>query len=172
MHISKLNKKIIALFITLVLFIFVFIQNDERKINKPIVQSAYDFTLSDKKGVSHQLGSIDKNYKILHFWATWCEPCIDEIPKLFDFAKSNQDQSLKVVLVSLDDNWKNAMTILSKFKLPQNVISLLDSESKVADAYGSYQFPESFLIDNKLMILKKWVGPQEWNDNFLDDLLN
>ena len=132
--------------------------------------TAYDFTLLDRNGVSHTFGEIDKNFKVLHFWASWCEPCIDEIPKLFDFIKTNQDKSLQLILVSLDDNWVNAMSILSKFKMPRYVVSLLDSESKVADAYGSYQFPESFLINDELVILKKWVGPQEWSFRLSDEI--
>jgi len=103
---------------------------------------------------------------LLHFWAKWCEPCAVEIPHLVEFAKQIQSvKPLMVLAVSLDNSLEEAKEILpGKGKdLPSNFLLALDPEHKVAEAVGSYQYPETYWVDANGKIIEKWIGAQPWN---------
>ena len=172
MKASKFKKYGLILGVFLIIGVIAYSQKNLNNTHEKEIQKAEDFSLLDRSGRLHQFSSISDEYKILHFWASWCEPCIEEIPKLFNFINRFNDKSLTLVLVSLDENWPKAMSVLSKFKVPKKAVSLLDPTTKVAEVYGSYQFPESFLINGKQEIVKKWVGPQDWSMKFIKELFH
>ncbi|MCM2324585.1 MAG: TlpA family protein disulfide reductase [Oligoflexia bacterium] len=125
-------------------------------------QAAPLFRLKDAAGKEHSLEGLKGNAVVLHFWASWCPPCIDEIPVFLRLAKRLEGRPVKLLAVSLDGTWKDAHKILPSRALPANVISVLDSNSAVPDEYGTYQFPETFLLSPQLEIITKWAGPQDW----------
>lgn len=104
---------------------------------------------------------------IVHFWAAWCPPCIPEITEILAAAKKlPKDQKGRPIywlLVSQDPSWEKAHSILKEEMLSENVISVLDAEARVSDSFGSYQFPETYLITRGGGIAAKWIGAQEWN---------
>ena len=67
--------------------------------------------------------------------------------------------------MSLDSKWEDALKLLPHASLPSNLISLLDVDKKVAELYGSFNYPETYLIDEKGMRVTKLVGPQDWTDD-------
>src|SRR4051812_4042775 len=99
-------------------------------------RTAPAFTLKDTKGVEHTLESFKGTAVLLHFWATWCPPCLDEMPKLVELARSLKGRSVKIVAISLDDKWEDAEKILKSSILPENFISLIDLSKEVPDRYG------------------------------------
>lgn len=149
-------------------------QQDPWAADAITVRPAWEFTLKREDGKDFELKSLKgKNVFLVHFWASWCAPCIDELPELIQMTKSLVDSKseVKIVLVSLDTSWKDANKILKDLKLNPNTISLLDPKTKVSDLYGSYQFPETFLVDKDFKIRMKWIGPQKWNSpEFLGSL--
>ena len=78
------------------------------------------------------------------------------------------------VAVSLDEKWEQANRIFPKPEtLPKHIVSLLDSDSTLAHQFGSFEYPETYLLDQNLQIITKWIGPQRWNHqdfykNFID----
>lgn len=118
------------------------------------------FELKDESGRSVFLKDFNSApILVVHFWATWCAPCVDELPELLKFAEKRND--VKVVLVSLDEEWKTAHKILPA-QLPSNVVSLLDPAAKLASSWGSYQYPETYLF-GRGEVRAKLVGPQDWH---------
>lgn len=126
------------------------------------LQAAPDFTLKDAQGREVRLESLKGKPVVLHFWASWCPPCLEEIHEWVEAAKRYEGKPIHWVAVSLDHGWEDAHKILPESELTKGVLSLLDTESKVSDAYGSYQFPETYFLDADLKIKGKWVGPQDW----------
>lgn len=122
------------------------------------------FELKDQSGNLKKLSSYKGQAVLVHFWASWCPPCIKELPEILKFAGELEKDSTLLILISLDTSWEEAMTVFpKKIKLSSNVISVLDPDSKVNDAYGSYQYPETYLLNRNLEIVTKWVGPQKWD---------
>jgi thiol-disulfide isomerase/thioredoxin len=136
------------------------------------------FELSDDQGKPHRLDEIKGELILLHFWATWCAPCLEELPSLVEFARKyendpkNPRKPIRFVTISLDHSWDEAHRYLKAERLPKNLLSLLDPKSQVPEAFGSYQFPETYLLGPDLKILAKWVGPQDWSARAWDELLD
>jgi cytochrome c biogenesis protein CcmG, thiol:disulfide interchange protein DsbE len=132
------------------------------------------FELKTLKDQSVRLQSLKGNVVIVHFWASWCAPCLDEIPALVKFARETEGRPIRILAVSLDDAWPKAEKILPSASLPPNLIAVLDPEGTAPDLYGSYQFPETYVLDRELNIAAKWVGAQPWDKpelrKFLDGL--
>jgi thiol-disulfide isomerase/thioredoxin len=123
---------------------------------------APEFSLKDPDGKEHSLQSLRGSVVVLHFWAAWCPPCLEEIPPIIELARAYEDKPLKVVAVSLDEKWEDALKVLPAKGLPRNLVSLLDTTTKLPDRYGTYQYPETYLLDSDLRIVSKWVGAQPW----------
>ncbi|HTL11247.1 MAG TPA: TlpA disulfide reductase family protein [Bdellovibrionota bacterium] len=127
------------------------------------------FELADLAGSKHRMAEFQGKVVLLHFWASWCPPCVEEIPELMKFTRKLADASrVVVVAVSMDRSWEDAGTVLKPKDLPANLVSLLDPRSEVPEKYGSYQFPETYLIDPELRVVAKWVGVQKWADPYYE----
>ncbi len=130
---------------------------------EPRGRLAMPFGLKDPYEKTLYFQDLKGKFVILHFWASWCPPCLGELPEWIELARKFQKTSLVWVAVSLDKNWNDVRKIFPKQELPPHVIFLLDSSHSVSDLYGAYQFPETFLIDSDRKIKMKWVGSQPWN---------
>ena len=127
-----------------------------------MLRPAPDFELSDSAGKKFKLSDFKGTPVILHFWASWCPPCVDELPQFLETAKEYEGKKIKFFAVSLDKTWADAHKILPQAKLPDSVVSVIDPDEKTPDQLGSYQFPESYLLDSDHHIVEKWVGGQDW----------
>jgi thiol-disulfide isomerase/thioredoxin len=133
------------------------------------------FSLPRSNGEKLDLEDWKDHVVVVHFWATWCPPCIPELPEILGAAKKMpKDQSGRAIywlLISQDESWEKAHAILKEETLPENVFSVLDPEAKVSDGFGSYQFPETYLISRQGGIAAKWIGAQEWSGLWGDQAL-
>ncbi|MGZ3654242.1 MAG: TlpA family protein disulfide reductase [Bdellovibrionota bacterium] len=124
-----------------------------------------DFLLSQLKGYP----------VIVHFWATWCGPCLQELPELLKKSKELRAQGFSVVAVAVDENWGKLDEFFTRYPqladLRDSTILLLDPGGAIAAKFGSSRFPETFLINDQLLIDNKFVGPQPWGDPQMDPYL-
>lgn len=120
------------------------------------------FSLPDSSGKTRTLEEFRGKVVLLHFWATWCPPCLNEMPELIEMAKAFPSTDLRILTVSLDGSWEDARRILPDKILPSNLVSLLDLSREVPDRFGSYQYPETYLLNRDLKIVHKFVGAQAW----------
>lgn len=129
-------------------------------------RKAPQFNLPDSAGQKHSLEEFRGKWVMLHFWAAWCPPCLPEIPNWLTLARKMsggpERDRIRFVAVSTDPRWEDALKILPVQDLPQGTLSLLDASTKVAEEFGTYQFPETYLLNPRLEIVAKWVGAQEW----------
>jgi thiol-disulfide isomerase/thioredoxin len=121
------------------------------------------FALKESGGREHALDELRGNAVIVHFWASWCPPCIDELPAVAEYARKWEAKGLHVYAVSLDANWTDADKILKGLALPASWVNVLDPAHRSAEIFGSFQYPESYWVDRTGKIAKKWVGAQPWS---------
>lgn len=131
--------------------------------------TAKDFTLQDS---DHQvsLNQFRGQVVILNFWATWCPPCIEELPSMIDMQNRLRSKGVVVVGVSIDvDNDAYHRFIKQK---NVNFVTVRDPEQKVASMYGTSGWPESYIIDRKGVLRRKFVGPVNWDSPEVLQFLN
>jgi cytochrome c biogenesis protein CcmG/thiol:disulfide interchange protein DsbE len=99
---------------------------------------------------------------VLNFWASWCGPCIEEEPTLEAFAKTMQPEGVVVLGISIDRNEK----LYNRFKQRFGVTfpTARDPESNISASYGTYQIPETYVIDRSGKVLEKVISNQNWMD--------
>lgn len=124
--------------------------------------SAPGFSITTEAGkkITHK----DFNGKLLmvNFWATWCPPCIEEMPSLNQFAREMSGSGLTVLGISVDRNEKAYKTFLEQNKLSFSVAR--DPEETISSRYGTFKWPETYVIDRNGKVLQKYIGPRDWTD--------
>jgi thiol-disulfide isomerase/thioredoxin len=129
---------------------------------KKLLQQENQYALKDREGNVHTQDELKGHPSVVHFWANWCVPCAEELPEFMERVKSEKDTRIKWVFISLDPTWEDAEKILKpEMKIP-GVIYLLDPKNEVPPRFGSYQYPETVLLNPELRTVFKWVGSQKW----------
>lgn len=115
-------------------------------------------------GQSLDLSQISEPVVLLHFWASWCSPCITEVPALVRFASQFQGK-VRIVAISGDRSTEDVKSFLKSFKeLNQSNISIvLDLESKIRNRFSVARLPETFIFQNDGRFVKKVSGVTEWD---------
>ena len=108
-------------------------------------------------------------YTLINFWASWCAPCRIEHPYLMQLSK---EKNLKILGVNFKDKKINASKFLNELGNPYNYMTK-DTTGKQSVNFGIYGIPESILINNETIVLKKFVGPlNEQNINDIKEIIN
>ena len=113
---------------------------------------------------------LKKNdYTLINFWASWCAPCRVEHPFLMQLSK---EKKLKILGVNFKDKKNNASKFLNELGNPYNDL-VKDMTGKQSVNFGIYGIPESILINNETIILKKFIGPLNNQDlNYIKGIIN
>lgn len=114
------------------------------------------FSLPDTAGHTVSLSSYQGKVLVLDFWATWCGPCIVEIPHYAEFARKNQARGVEVVGVAVESEAEDVLDLVREHRIEYR---LLMGSEKVQDAYGATQgLPTTFVIDRRGVIRAKVLG--------------
>jgi cytochrome c biogenesis protein CcmG, thiol:disulfide interchange protein DsbE len=122
-------------------------------IDKPAPQ----FALSDGTR-SADLSKLRGRVVLLNFWASYCVPCIEELPSLLALQK--QMPGIEVVAVSIDQDADVYQHFLVKHHV--DVLTVRDEEQRVNLMYGTVQIPETYIIDRQGVMRRKFIGAQNW----------
>lgn len=96
---------------------------------------------------------------VLNFWATWCAPCVREIPTLNELQRQFRDQGVVVVAVSVDKNENKYKNFLNRFRVSFDTAR--DPSADISASYGTFQYPETYIIkDGK--VVRKLIAEQNW----------
>ncbi|MDE1175247.1 MAG: TlpA disulfide reductase family protein [Edaphobacter sp.] len=124
-----------------------------QQVNKPAPQ----FTVSDGTQ-SADLAKLRGKVVLLNFWATWCAPCIDELPSLMELQQ--RMPQVAVIAISRDEDPDVYKRFLSKYQL--NLLTIRDPSLRIQDLYGTVQIPETYVIDRQGNLRRKFVSAQNW----------
>jgi len=120
-----------------------------------VKDKAKDFTLKDLDGNSVSLSNLKGKKVFMNFWATWCQPCVQELPDIESIYQENIPD-LVIVSINLEQN----DTVVKKFMVDKkyNFKVLLDSNGDCSSRYGVNAIPHSFFIDRDGNIVSSRLG--------------
>jgi cytochrome c biogenesis protein CcmG, thiol:disulfide interchange protein DsbE len=124
-----------------------------------IGSNAPDFTVRD---VDRQvtLSQFRGQVVVLNFWATWCPPCVQEIPSLVLMQQRLRDKGVVVVAVSVDVDDEAYHRFLNDNHV--NLLTVRDPDQKSPGLYGTHGWPETYIIDRTGILRRKFIGPIDW----------
>ncbi len=122
---------------------------------------APDFSLPDLNGKMVRLADKKGKVIFLNIWATWCPPCVEEMPSMEKLHQQLKGEDFEILAVSLDKNGAEAvLPFMKKHKL--SFTALIDSEETLKYKYQTTGVPETFIIDQNGIIIEKVIGPRDW----------
>jgi len=120
------------------------------------------FSLKRLDGSEVSLEQFKGKVIIINFWASWCNPCVEEFPSLIKLIKEFKGDVV-LLAVSNDDHQPDIEAFLKAFGLPQKNIEILwDQDRAVANKYGVVKIPESFIVGKDLRLVRKVIGIDDW----------
>jgi thiol-disulfide isomerase/thioredoxin len=123
-------------------------------------RDAPDFTLPDASGRQVSLSSQMGHPVAVNFWATWCPPCIEEVPSIEAMATALEGSDMRLLAVSVDDDWDP----IRKFFVKGTKIGvLLDKSHDVPKTFGTEKYPETFFIDSAGRVRYYFINKRNWS---------
>lgn len=154
-----MSKKAVVIIVILVfaaLLVFIWV-NTIHKVPEVIYKQAPEFTLLDINGNKVNLSDFKGKVVILDFWATWCPPCIAEIPHFIELYDEYKNRGLEVIGISMDRNGQRVVPPFAEEKGINYILLLGDDE--VTDLYGGIiSIPTTFILDREGGIRKRYMG--------------
>ncbi|MGC2152466.1 MAG: TlpA disulfide reductase family protein [Terriglobales bacterium] len=131
--------------------------------------AAPDFTVQDsdhKVTLSQFRGQV----VVLNFWATWCPPCVEETPSLVRLQGLLKSKGVVVLAVSIDEDDSAYHKFLKDYGV--NMVTVRDPSRKASSLYGTFGWPESYIIDRQGVIRRKFIGAVDWTSPEITDYLS
>jgi len=150
--------------ISLLLAVFVYvlyISIHERIIG--VGDTAPDFTITADNGRTISAAKFGGRLLVLNFWATWCAPCVEEVPSLNQFSKRMAGSGVVVLGVSVDKDPKAYRDFLTHANV--SFLTARDPGAKISGDYGTFKYPESYIIDSSGKVVQKIIGQENWTDD-------
>ncbi len=133
-------------------------------IGKPAPQ----FTVQDSDR-KIALNDFKGKIVVLNFWATWCPPCVEELPSLIQMQQQMKDKGIVVLAISVDEDKNTYDQFLKEHNV--SLLTVRDADQKSNDLYGTLKFPETYIIDRSGVVRRKFIGPVDWNQPDILDYL-
>jgi cytochrome c biogenesis protein CcmG/thiol:disulfide interchange protein DsbE len=185
---KKLNKTIATLFFVFIIlgvFYFVYraiqsdyspdlgdIQNQTGKISEMATEGLQDFQAPAINNTTFKLSQLNHKVVIINFWASWCGPCVEEIPSLLKLVNETNGQ-VALVAISLDTDEKQMMDFLKNYDFSNpNIFMLKDPNYTLAENFGTFKLPESYMLNKDRKLIKKISGSIDWADPDILALIN
>ena len=144
------------------LFVF-WLYNPPSKIK--IGQLAPGFSLLDRQDKKISLKDFSGKLVVLNFWATWCPPCLAEMPSLEKLYRRFSPAGMAVLAVNHDSsNLRRSKEAVADFakKVPLSFPVLYDMEGEASNLYGIYTLPQTFIVGRDGRIVAIVPGAQDW----------
>ena len=119
--------------------------------------TAPDFVLQSLGGPTRKLSNYRGKVVLVNLWATWCPPCIAELPVLEEVAKSYADKGLVILAVAGDEDPQAVRDFLAT--KPVSFEVLFDPDGVIGTRYGITGYPETFFVDRQGLLRDKIIGP-------------
>ena len=181
------DKIILLTLVSLITYFFVDWQ--KKYINLPLFESAEkpieanlkikapDFVFETLKDNIFNLRDIKNKAILVSFWASWCAPCIKEIPQMIDMLEKKQ-KKLAIIFISIDGNKDDMVKFIKSLNLGKredfnSLFWVWDGTKDLSlKTFNVVKVPETILIDRDFNIRHKFIGYQDWQDSVNQVLVN
>ena len=130
-----------------------------------IGSNAPDFTVQNVS-----LNQFRGQIVVLNFWATWCPPCIEEMPSLVEMQRRMKAKGVTVLAISVDVDESNYRRFLKDHGV--DLLTVRDPDQKASGLYGTFKFPETYIIDRNGVMRRKMIGAVDWTEPEIVDFLS
>lgn len=128
-----------------------------------------NFSLTTDTGKKITRDNFGGKILVLNFWASWCQPCVEEIPSLNELQKQLGSSGLVVLGISVDKNKEKYTQFRKRARLVFE--TALDSEANVSASYGTFKYPETYIMGPDGKVLEKIISNRNWvNDPVFERL--
>jgi len=131
------------------------------KVNKMI--SAADFELQNIDEEKKKLSDYKGKVILLNFWATWCPPCIREMPSMERLHQQVDAENFKVIAINQMEDIDQVFAFTGQLEIDPTFEILFDSTSEVSQQYAVRGLPTTYLIDKEGKIRYRAIGGREFN---------
>jgi thiol-disulfide isomerase/thioredoxin len=130
------------------------------------LSAAPELPIYDRAGKKIDLSKLQGDLFIIHFWATWCPPCVEELPALSRFWEQYKSRrGVQLYTISVDKDWKTIDAFLQKNPGAESSAPLFhDPGAATAHRFGSSQYPETYIVNKSGRVLFRVQGPVSWSD--------
>jgi cytochrome c biogenesis protein CcmG/thiol:disulfide interchange protein DsbE len=129
---------------------------------------APDFTVQDAQN-KVTLSQLRGKIVVLNFWATWCPPCVEEMPSLVEMQRRMKAKGVTVLAVSLDVDDAAYRQFVKQHNV--DLLTVRDGDEKSNSLYGTFKFPETYIIDRNGVMRRKFIGAVDWTEPEITDFL-
>lgn len=125
-------------------------------------RAAPNFTIEDMQSVTHSLADYQGKVLVVNFWATWCPPCVKEMPSLQRAWEQLRGEDIAVLAVNMGEQKQAIEDFIQKY--PVELPILLDKDLEVADAWLVSGLPTTYVVNPDGDIVFQVIGEREWDD--------
>jgi len=159
----KRSERMLEAFIGVALLAMILVIADSIRDKVVVVgDTAPHFSITADSGKTLSPSSFGGKVLVVNFWATWCAPCVKELPSLDGFQNELGGQGVVVLGISLDKKEDIYRRFLRRAGV--SFQTARDPEAKISGEYGTYRYPESYIIDRSGKVVQKIIGDTDWMD--------
>jgi len=156
---SKLEKNLFRSILIIFILIIIIIYSDVKSNLREGMQIP-DFKIYTMKDEIVTKNDIIGKTVLINFWATWCPPCVEELPLFMKMQQKYKGKDVILMLVNVGEKKEDIESFLRENKLSIDVYR--DPDKEVSKTFGTYKYPETYIIDRNGILKKKIIGSITW----------
>lgn len=158
-----------ALLLLIVFAITTTANADDLMSKVPAAKGAHNFTLMSANGTDISLSDYEGKFVLVNFWATWCPPCVKEMPSLNVLHNNLKDKGFGVLAIHAGPAFANVKKFVKKNELDFDIV--IDTNMSLS-GWGVVGLPTTFLVNPDGQIVYKAVGERDWGSEEMMDFIN
>ncbi|MEN8763186.1 MAG: TlpA disulfide reductase family protein [Thiogranum sp.] len=158
-----------AIFLTVCLLWLAAVNAPAGELSEVTEPLRFKLRLADLSGQQHSLDEYEGQVLLVNFWASWCRPCLEEMPSIKRLAREMRGKPFAVLGVNVGEGERRVHATAKRFEIDFPV--LLDKDSAVFSDWGATVLPTAYILDRSGRVRHIGQGPLEWDRIDIIELL-